>query len=73
MSARPEEEDPGDPEITHPELPSPERLRMAAVALTNREWCEFMEFTVFEADTKVRDGHADNARLIQAYLKGNGR
>jgi predicted metal-dependent HD superfamily phosphohydrolase len=53
-------------------LPTWETMRLAAVALSFEEWCCWMEDVLYFIDTKVRDGHADNARLIQAYIKGSG-
>jgi hypothetical protein len=54
-------------------LPTWETLRLAACALTREEWCLWMRDILFFIDTKVRDGRADNARLIQAYIKESGR
>ena len=54
-------------------LPTWETLRLSACALTREEWCLWMRDILFFIDTKVRDGHADNARLIQAYIKESGR
>jgi hypothetical protein len=54
-------------------LPSWETLRLAACALTRSEWKAWMRDLLFQIDTGVRDGAADNARLIQAYIKESGR
>jgi hypothetical protein len=51
-------------------LPSWETLRLAACALTRSEWKAWMRDLLFQIDTGVRDGAADNKRLWMAYAEG---
>ena len=48
-------------------LPNRETLRIAACALSPGEWKLWMRDVLFEIDTGVRDGNADNQRLWEEH------